>query len=178
MNALMYLRIEGPYDREIRDKARQEYLALALAEDDEVPAEQRRRIILYNFNKADQEDAREAGDTAEEMRLILEAQELSGSIQLGTWEHALKKNFGEEIGAKLANHQIEVGMTLLHLTASFGPPPEGGQLINNQNGRIVLKYGKGEHASYFELDDNHVITYLVLNGGAVLPPELYDLRTH
>ncbi|MGI4735067.1 MAG: hypothetical protein ACRYG7_07805 [Janthinobacterium lividum] len=166
--------METALDRQIRDEARQKYVEDSLAQSDGAAPEVIRTIIALHFNKADQDDARAQSNTTEEMRLITEALEMHAGASWKIWDANLRKHYGEEIAAKLSNHQVEVGMTVAMVGASYGNVPEGGEYRNRENGRTVLVYGSGEDASYFEFSEEGIVTVAVSRGGWALPDFVYN----
>lgn len=139
---------------------------------DELPADLRRLIIRLGFIKADQEIARENGWGAELLRLQMEEQELQATIKFEGWQHGLITAHGEKIGRKLAQHQVEVGMTLDHMVASFGVPLEGSITPHPTDQAVMyVSYGNLTTGSHFELRDN-IITQVHL-GTASFPDYVY-----
>jgi hypothetical protein len=174
MSPQLFLQATTAAEHELREQLRQQYIEQAISYPADCPPAVMRIILALTFNQTDQQDAREKGDTAEEQQLIAVAQELEAPVSFMLWEHNLCQHFGPEIGPKLANQQVEVGMTLAMLGAAFGEALEDGMMVNTENGRTVLVYGKGSQASYFELDEHRIITSALVRGGATIPACVYE----
>lgn len=165
-------------ERLAREPQRQQWVEqLLLAEEarakDDLPAGLRRLIIQLGFIKADQDTARANDWGTELLRLQMEEQELLATIKFEGWQHALCVDHGEEIGRKLAKHQVEVGMTMEHMVASFGVPATNGITPHPTDLAVVyVSYGSLSAGSHFELRDN-VITQVQLGTGS-FPPYVYN----
>jgi hypothetical protein len=140
---------------------------------DELPAYIRRLIIRTGFIKADQDTARENDWGAELLRLQMEEQELQATIKFEGWQHGLCKTHGEEIGRKLARHQLEPGMTMEHMVASFGVPATADITPHPTDESVMyVSYGSLSTGSHFELRDN--IIARVQLGRAAFPDYVYN----
>lgn len=70
------------------------------------------------------------------------------------WHRNLRHLFGDEVGEQLGNQQVTTGMTLEHLTASFGAADQ-----QEQDGPVTTHiYGNKQTASYFEVQDGVITT--------------------
>lgn len=99
----------------------------------------------------------------EQMRLALltDLDLLQVSCRHDIWRIELNQQFGSEIGEQLAAQQVTVGMTLEHLTASFGVADQ-----RKEDGPVTTYiYGNKKTGSYFDVR-NGVITAAVIK---VLP---------
>ena len=98
---------------------------------------------------------------------------MQATLVLKLWEDSLVKLYGTEVGGKLANQQVEVGMTAAHMASVFGEAPAG-QIQTKPDGETVcVLYGSPESGNYFELHDN-VITKAILGRPAAYPDFVYD----
>jgi hypothetical protein len=79
------------------------------------------------------------------------------------WTNKLCALFGETIGSKLANHQIEPGMTREHLLYTYGVPKL--EDITVEGNRQFWLYGSETTGARFELVDN-----VVVRAGIITPP--------
>lgn len=139
---------------------------------DELPIHLRRLIIRVGFIKADQDVARDNGWGTELLRLQIEEQELQATIKFEGWQHALCTAHGEAIGQKLARHQVEVGMTMQHMVASFGVPAHEDITPHpTDEGVMYVSYGSLATGSHFELRDD-IITRVQL-GTTTFPEYVY-----
>jgi hypothetical protein len=119
-----------------------------------LPQKLQRLLLTQSLAQADLATARAAKWWSEELRLQLEVQQLEAAIQYEAWQHALVTDHGEEIGRKLAQHQVEAGMTLKHLFASYGEPPVGGITYDSEDPDLwFIQYGSAATGSYFEQRD-------------------------
>lgn len=122
-----------------------------------LPPTLRRLLLTQSLAQTDLATARAAGWWAEELRLQLEVQQLEAAIQYETWQHALVTDHGEEIGRKLGQHRVEVGMTLKQLFASYGEPPADGITYDPEDPDLwFIQYGSEPTGSYFEQRDGVV----------------------
>jgi hypothetical protein len=118
------------------------------------PEPLQRLLLTQSLARTDLAHARAMGWWQEELRLQVEVQQLEASIQMLAWHHRLVVDHGDEIGHKLAQHQVEVGMTLKHLFASYGEPPAGGITYDSEDPDLwFIQYGSEATGSYFEQRD-------------------------
>lgn len=170
-------------EREARQQQREQAVEQALAREFQqdmqqgrdlssaVPLEVQRAVQLLRYNQADQEQAREAGQWAEQLRLVAEAQALEAAIQYQRWRHELRQTYGHLIGAKLSQHQVEVGMTLEMVLASRGTPTQVATSAHDPE-LYILRYGSVETGSLIELHRG-VVTRALL-GAVAFPEHVYD----
>lgn len=119
---------------------------------DEPSNEVLRLTHLLDYNEADQAEARRWGHWAEELRLATEAQPLTAALRYEAWKEALCKNYGRQIGHKLAAYQIEPGMTMEMVAAAFGATGPGGMTVPlNDPLLCILRYGSPPTDSVIEL---------------------------
>ena len=171
-------------EREARQQQRNLDFELALVEDfnpalregrnlaDEPPAELLRAMCLLRYNWADQEQARQWGQWAEQLRLEVEAQALEAAATYHGWRHSLLQSFGHTIGTKLSQHQIEPGMTLDMVLAAFGTPTQVQDLSADNPNLYILRYGSVETGSVIELHYGIVARASV--GSVAFPEHVYD----
>ena len=103
---------------------------------------------------------------AEQMKLQLltDLDQLLVSGNYSIWRLGLQQRFGFEIGEQLAAQEVTVGMTLEHLTASFGVADQ-----REENGPVTTYiYGNKNTGSYFDVR-NGIITAANIKG-LPLPP--------
>ena len=103
---------------------------------------------------------------AEQMRLALlnECDRIIMTGNLALWRLGLQQQFGFELGEQLANQEVVAGMTLEHLTASFGVADK-----QEQQGAVTTHiYGNKKTGSYFDVCDGLII--LACIKGLPLPP--------
>jgi hypothetical protein len=137
------------------------------------PAELLRAVYLLRHNLADQEQARQHGHWAEQLRLATEAQTLEASAQYHGWRHSLCRDFGQVMGTKLSQHQIEPGMTLEMVLAAFGTPTQVQDVTAGNPDVYTLRYGSPETGSVIELHQGVVTRATV--GVVSFPEYVYDL---
>jgi hypothetical protein len=137
------------------------------------PAELLRAVHLLCHNQADQEQARQHGHWAEQLRLATEAQTLEAAAQYHSWRHGLCRDFGHAIGTKLSRHQIEPGMTLDMVLAAFGTPCQVQDVTAGNPDLYTLRYGSPETGSVIELHQGVVTRATV--GTVAFPEHVYDL---
>lgn len=73
----------------------------------------------------------------------------AAQLQLRAWQPALMERFGPEVGTKLSQHQVEVGMTLDMVLASMGTLTQVQDLSAN-GPNLYLRYGGVEMGSLTE----------------------------
>jgi hypothetical protein len=171
-------------EREARQQERNLAFELALVEDfnqaiaqgrnlaDELPAELLRAVCLLHHNRADQEQARQWGHWAEQLRLMAEAQVLEAAATYHGWCHSLCQRFGHTIGTKLSQHQIEPGMTLDMVLAAFGYPTQVPTTSASDPNLYSLRYGSVKTGSLIELHQDIVTRARV--GTVTFPEQVYD----
>ena len=138
-----------------------------------LPPKLQQLLLTQSLAQADLATAHAGGWWTEELRLQLQVQQLEAAIQYETWQHALMTDHGEEIGRKLAQHQVEVGMTLKQLFASYGQPPAGGITYDPKDPDLwCIQYGSETTGSYFEQRDG--IVTLARLGTPELPSYVRD----
>lgn len=137
------------------------------------PAELLRAEYLLRHNLADQEQARQQGHWAEQLRLATEAQALEAAAKYHGWRHALCRDFGQAVGTKLSRHQIEPGHTLEMVLAAFGTPTQVQDVTAGNPDVYTLRYGTPGTGSVIELHQGVVTRATV--GTVALPEYVYDL---
>ena len=98
---------------------------------------------------------------AEQMKLQLlaDCDQLIVSTNHAIWKIGLQHRFGFEVGEQLAEQQVTEGMTLEHLTASFGVANQ-----REENGPVMTYiYGNKQTGSYFDVRDG-IITAAHIKG--------------
>lgn len=101
-------------------------------------------------------------------------QRAKAELKLRTWQHTLMEHFGPEVGSKLSQHQIEVGMSWEHLVFSYGPPlMEAITLLGKEPTHLAVQYGSKATGSYFEVVAD-VVTIARL-GLPTVPAHLLEL---
>ena len=134
-----------------------------------LPAEQFRLNIEQQYLRADLEEAQGMGWVVNERHLRLELLQREAALDLHMWRNALVQRYGVEVGGKLCQHEVEVGMRLEHVTACYGIPPAGAVTrLSTQPDHLRIQYGSAATSSYFELVDG-VVTVASL-GRPTLPP--------
>lgn len=124
--------------------------------------------------RVDLAEAQGLGWVADELHLHLEIQRAAAELQLRAWQHTLMERFGPEVGAKLSQHQVEVGMSWEHLVFSYGPPPTGAiTLLGKEPTHLAVQYGSKVTGSYFEVIAD-VVTVARL-GVPTMPAHLLEL---
>lgn len=143
---------------------------------DNPSADMWRTIALLVLNKEDQEIARLEANHAEELRLIMERCELNEALQTQSWFHRLAIRYGDETTHKLIAHQIEPGMTLEHLAASFGVP-EPDCIYETPDGITHISYGDMVTGCHFEAQGDF-ITVAKLGSKVTFPDYVYNLSNN
>jgi hypothetical protein len=138
-----------------------------------LPVEVQRAVHLLRYNQADQEQARQHGHWAEQLRLATEAQALEAAAKYHSWRHSLCRDFGHAIGTKLSRHQIEPGMTLDMVLAAFGYPTQVPVSAPDNPDLYILRYGSIETGSIIEFHRGVVTRATV--GTVAFPEHVYDL---
>lgn len=102
----------------------------------------------------------------ERMRLdiLIECDRVIMIGRIALWHSELQQRFGFDLGEQLANQEVTAGMTLEHLTASFGVADQ-----REDDGPITTYiYGNKKTGSYFDVR-NGIITAAHIEG-LPLPP--------
>lgn len=103
--------------------------------------------------------------------VALKRQRLLGALQYEHWVGKLSLHFGEEVANKLANHEIEPGMTQAQLVYTYGvPEPENIAVVGE---RRILRYGNEKSGAYFEVVDN-IITQVAILTPPPYPPHAFE----
>ncbi|MGI4865995.1 MAG: hypothetical protein ACRYFZ_18880 [Janthinobacterium lividum] len=174
----------SPAQREARAKAREPHILAAVADSQ---AQAQARGILVNLHpaiyrldmerkylQADIVEAQGMGWVIDELHLHLELQLVEAETNLRMWHQSLMQRYGPELGAKLGQHEVAVGMRWEHVVVCYGPPPAGAmqQLAGHPN-RWRVQYGSQAAGSYFELVDE-VVTVARL-GVPTLPAHMVGI---
>ena len=123
----------------------------------QLPGPLQRLLVLLVVMEEELASARANGWWAEESRLQLEIQQQRAELDYQVWQQALIKDHGPEVGRKLGQHQVEPGMTLTQLFASYGTPPDGAiSYAADDPTHWFVQYGSEATGSYFELRDGVV----------------------
>lgn len=102
--------------------------------------------------------------------LAAEISRLEVAIQYEEWVVSLIQRFGNEVAAVLANQEIDVGMQLAHLYASFGQPDKSEQVGD----ALALTYGNRRTGSYFEANSEGIITRAEIVSPPLPPVDIAD----
>ena len=146
--------------------------ALGLTALQQFPPALQRQLLLQGLLLTDVGTAHANGWWQEALRLQVELQRLEADIRYQAWQHGLLVDYGQEVGRKLGQHQVEVGMTLRHVLASYGVPAQGMLLDAEDTGLMYLNYGSEATGSRFELREG-IVTRAVL-GRPELPAYVLD----
>lgn len=179
---LVPIRPLTPAQREARAQAREPYILAAIATSQQqaqasdlpnaikqLPAEQFRLNIEQQYLRADVAEAQGMGWVVDELHLQLELLQREAALDLHMWRNALVQRYGPEVGGKLCQHEVEVGMRLEHVGACYGTPPAGAiTRLSAQPDHLRIQYGSVATGSYFEIVDG-VVTVARL-GRPTLPP--------
>lgn len=82
-------------------------------------------VQALRLREAEQRAAGAQAPWAEQLQLHLEIQHLRALVQHRFWQEALQVMYGVEVGRKLGEHQVEVGMLLEHILVSYCLPAPG-----------------------------------------------------
>jgi hypothetical protein len=100
----------------------------------------------------------------QKLALLNECDRIAMTGSLALWQLGLQKRFGFELGEQLAAQEVTEGMTLEHLTASFGVADQ-----REEDGPVTTYiYGNKKTGSYFDVRDG-IITAAHIKG-LPLPP--------
>ena len=130
--------------------------------------DQKQAYHLGNIAKMEAFDAEKESDLLE---LTLDEHRLRGAHQHQHWVAKLCMLYGDEIGNKLANHDIEIGMTRDHLLYTYGLPEKNDITINSN--QLIYRYGSEKCGSSFKMV-NHVIIETNLITPPPYPPHAFD----
>lgn len=87
------------------------------------------------------------------------------------WVAKLCTLFGDDIGTKLANHEIEPGMTEKQLIYTYEVPAL--EDIGVQGNKTIYRYGSVTRGAYFEVVDK-IITQVAIMTPPPYPPHAFD----
>ena len=93
------------------------------------------------------------------LQLLHQAQQQAADPDFATWLDALRLLFGPALAQLLSQQQVEPGMQIKHLVASFGPADE----IKALGSRVRFVYGSEQTGSYFDIEGDTIVYAHIVN---------------